>query len=499
MPDRITILFDEPIGTIRPYLHGHFAEHLGNCVDDGLWVGEDSSIPNIGGIRRDVAEALKKIAPPILRWPGGCHADNYHWRDGIGPPAARPKRLNHWWGHSVEHNGFGTHEFMNLCTHIGAEPYLAGNLGSGSPGEMRDWVEYCNGGYDTDLVKMRMKNGATEPFDVKFWGVGNESWGCGGGFEPEEYATEYKRFATFLNTFTREPTKMDLSLVAVGPPGNDLDWTRRLLKSLGKPKWDWRIHGLSAHYYCWTAGTATQYTVDQWYQLLEQATRVEQLIVEQRAAMDEFDPERKIALILDEWGTWHPPTPGRNKNHLWQQNTIRDALVAAMSLDIFHRHADKIYMANIAQIVNVLQAMILTDLDRMLLTPTYHVFDLYQSHKGGTSLRTVFESEAISFAVGEEKRKVAKLCGSASIKNSVLTLSVVNAHANLPVEATIDLKGRHFGQPSARVLSNADITAHNTFNSPMTVEPRLAPIDLLLIGQQTFPPASITVFTAQLR
>ncbi len=490
----LSVLFNEPIATIRPELYGQFAEHLGRCVYDGLWVGENSKIPNVAGIRRDVLSALQKLHTPVLRWPGGCFADDYHWEDGIGPPDKRPRRMNAWWGHDVEDNSFGTHEFLRLCELLGARAYLAGNVGSGTPRELKQWIEYCNFPADTTLAGLRKINGHAEPFNVPFWGIGNESWGCGGSMCPEDYASAYKRFSTFASTFCRDPLRMPLTFIACGPNGNNLDWTRRFFKKAGAFGNDCQIHGFAAHYYAGTAGTATQYTNDQWYELLHRATAVEQLIIDQRACLDEFDPQRKIGLIIDEWGTWHPPTPGEPLNHLWQQNTLRDALAAALTLDTFHRHADKVIMANIAQVVNVLQAMVMTDGDRMLRTPTYHVFDLYQSHQDGTSIRVEIASRDVKFPVGENLQKMPIVSGSASVKNQNLTLSIVNVHASLPVDVEIDLRGRVITDAQVHTLTHSDLTAHNTFDNPDELIPQ-SEVHIASGSRwtQTLPPASITV------
>ena len=497
---KLIIHLDEPIGTIRPELYGHFAEHLGGCVYGGLWVGETSSIPNDAGLRLDVLQALRRLHIPVLRWPGGCFADDYHWEDGVGAPSERPRRFNAWWGHDVDDNAFGTHEFLRLCELLGAKPYLAGNLGSGSPREMKQWVEYCNFTGDTTLVRRRRANGSAEPFNVQYWGIGNESWGCGGSMCPEDYAGFYKRFATYLGTLTRPPTRMPLTLIACGPNGNDADWTRRFFRKAGPPPsaggGDWMLHGIGAHFYAGTAGTATEYDVDQWYTLLHRALQVEQLILDQRAVLDEFDPQRKIGLLIDEWGTWHPPAPGDAANHLWQQNTMRDALVAALTLNVFNTHADKLLMCNIAQVVNVLQAMVLTDGDRMLLTPTYHVFALMRPHQGGTAVRVSCDARPVKFASGEEMATLPGLHASASVNDRTLTLSVVNPHASLPVEADLLLRPGGGGAWTARTLAHAELSAHNTFEQPTMVEPT----DLVSLGagsplRHSFPPASITVLS----
>lgn len=488
---QIVICLQEPIATINPNLYGHFAEHLGACIYEGVWVGENSPIPNVGGIRTDVIEALKKIRPPVVRWPGGCFADDYHWEDGIGPRNERPRRVNIWWGDDIETNEFGTHEFIQFCHFIGATPYICGNVGSGSPSELRNWVEYCNFASDSTLARRRAANGSPEPFGVRFWGVGNENWGCGGNFCPEDYAAEYKRFATYLRDFSGTP----LFLIACGPNGNNADWSRRFFTKLAGFR---RIHAFAAHYYCGTAGQATEYTTDEWYQLIHRSLAMEPLIKQQRAILDGFDPERRIGLLVDEWGTWHKPAEGHNPRHLWQQNTLRDALVAAATLDIFNRHADKVIMGNIAQTVNVLQAMILTDGDKMLTTPTYHVYDMYQSHQGGQSLRTSFEADDITFKAGNDERRLFGLSGSASLKDGVLTLSVVNPHVDSPIEATIELLGGKAEKAEVTVLKHEDIHAHNTFDAPETLTPQTSTVDLNSECRHAFAPASVTVFRARL-
>lgn len=491
----ITVCLDEPIARINPHLYGHFIEHLGQCVDGGLWVG-DGAIPNIDGIRMDVVEALKKIRPSVLRWPGGCFADGYHWRDGVGPRRDRPRTLNLWWGQTVENNHFGTHEFMRLCRLIGAEPYFAGNLGSGTPRELSEWIEYCNYPRDTTLARQRAANGSPEPFGVKYWGVGNEAWGCGGKFCPEDYAAEYKRYANFLHDMGGTA----LQLIACGPNNNDLDWTERFFKKLGDFR---RIHGFAAHYYAYNGdgkyGQATEFTDAEYYGMLHKALGVEPLLIEQRQLLDRFDPQRKVGLILDEWGAWHPATPGRNPRFLWQQNTMRDALVAALTLDVFHRHADKLVMANIAQMVNVLQALLLTDGDQMIRTPTYHVFDLYQGHQNGQAVRTQCDTPAFTFSLNSEEQSLPRLTGSASIQDNTLTLSLVHTHPTEPFDATIHLRGGAFTELRVSELFADDVRAHNTFDSPARVQPRTSV--LRLSGEQwhyTFSPGSVTVFTVAL-
>lgn len=458
---KVTVLLDEPIGTINPNLYGHFVEHLGSCIYDGVWVGRQ--------LCEQVVQKLRRVSVPVLRWPGGCFADNYHWRDGIGPYADRPRRVNTSWGNVIDDNSFGTHEFMRLCRALGARPYLAGNVGSGSPAELRDWVEYCNHPGGSTLSDERAANGDRQPFGVRYWGVGNEAWGCGGHFTPEQYAEEYRRFATFMRDVGTPP-----HLIACGPDANDLDWTERFFCQLQRQQRFKRIHGYAAHYYCGSAGTATQFTEGQWYELLYKATLMETLITQQRQLMDRFDPGRKIDLIVDEWGTWHPPTPGRNPAFLWQQNTLRDALVAGLTLDIFNRHADKLAMANIAQTVNVLQALLLTEGDRVITTPTYHVFDLYQHHQGGQSLRVEVDASPVLINEGPEMRRLASLSGSASRRQNTLTLTLVNVRLGEQIEAQITMRGASAAVVQQRSLTHIQMMAHNSFEIPETVVPTRA-------------------------
>lgn len=488
----INIMLTEQIATINPNIYGHFAEHLGHCIYEGIWVGEDSAIPNTDGIRDDVVTALRRIKPPVVRWPGGCFADDYHWEDGVGRRNQRPKRINAHWGQVIELNEFGTHEFIEFCRRIGAEPYICGNVGSGSPRELRDWVEYCNFPGESTLALQRANNGNKEPFRVKYWGVGNENWGCGGNFDPEDYAAEYRRFSTFLFDFPDAP----LYLIGCGPSGNNHDWTHKFFQKLHGFR---KNHGYAAHYYCGTAGTATEYTTDQWYELLARAAQMEKLVVEQREIMDEYDPQRRIGLLVDEWGTWHPSTPGREPRFLWQQNTLRDGLVAALTLDIFNRHADKVVMGNIAQTINVLQAMILTAGDKMLTTPTFHAYEMYAQHQGGQALKVSFEADDISFLVGSEKRQFWGVNGSASLTDKTVCLTVVNPNVENPLEATIHLSEGGAKEATARILTHDDIHAHNTFDMPQNVVPYTEPITATgKTFQHRFPPASITALLIQL-
>lgn len=464
---KITINPNDPIATINPNIYGHFAEHLGRCIYDGIWVGEDSPIPNTGGIRNDVVAALRKMKPPVIRWPGGCFADDYHWEDGVGPRDARPRRVNIHWGEVTESNAFGTQEFVRFCRMVGAEPYLVGNVGSGAVRELREWVEYCNYDGDSTLAQRRAADGSPEPLDVTYWGVGNENWGCGGSFSPEDYGTAFRRYATYVRGFGK-----DLFVIACGPASNDIEWTVRFFRKLRTDYWDFRnIHGFAAHYYCGTAGTATDYTVDQWYELIYKGLRMEDLVVQQRAAMDAYDPQRKIGLIVDEWGTWHPVEPGTHPRFLYQQNTLRDALVAATTLDIFNRHADKVVMANIAQTINVLQAMVLTQGEQAVVTPTGYVYEMYAPHQGATAVRMTIETPSVVFTAKDGEDDLPLIAGSASVRGDTLFVTLTNAHATEAAEVELSLLGGAQAMGATGRLLSGEIHAHNTFDAPAAIEP----------------------------
>jgi alpha-N-arabinofuranosidase len=475
------------IGTINPKIYGHFAEHLGRCIYDGIWVGKDSNIPNTEGFRNDLIAALRKMKPPVIRWPGGCFADDYHWQDGIGPSANRPRRINIHWGEVIETNQVGTQEFARFCRLVGAEPYFCGNVGSGSPRELRDWVEYCNFPGDSSWARQRAADGSPNPLNVTYWGIGNENWGCGGNFSPEDYCTEFRRFGSFVRGFGKK-----LFAIACGPAGNDVEWTTRFFRKLYKDYWSYEnIHGFAAHYYCGTSGTATQYTENDWYRLISQGLYMEPLVIQQRAAMDAFDPQRRIGLIVDEWGTWHPVEQGTNPAFLFQQNTLRDALVAATTLDIFNRHADKVVMANIAQTVNVLQAMVLTEGDKMLVTPTGYVYEMYAPHQGGESIRTRIETDTVSFKKGEKDESLPVVAGSASLKDRLMFLTLTNAHATQAQEVNVSLLGGAKAAGAKAYALSGEIHAHNTFDATDACKPQT--FDLAASGSEfkvTLPPAS---------
>ena len=450
-------------GTISRYIFGHFAEHLGRCIYGGIYVGEDSPIPNDAGMRRDVVQAMKNIRVPVLRWPGGCFADEYHWRDGIGPKEARRRMVNTNWGGVVEDNSFGTHEFLELCRQVGCEPYITGNVGSGTVQEMSEWVEYLNSDGDSTVVRERRANGRQDAWGVRFWGVGNESWGCGGNMRPEYYADTYRRYQCFCRTYGDHR----LYKIACGPSDADVAWTEVLMKNAA-----FCMDGLSLHSYTIPGGwnnknRATEFTREDYFETLALSADMERKIRLHAAVMDRYDPEKRIGLIMDEWGTWFQVEPDTNPGFLYQQNTMRDAMVAAVHFDLFARCCDRLFMANIAQTVNVLQAIILTEGDQMVLTPTYHVFDLYQDHMDARQLDCYIQSERI----GTEKYGIGAISASASEKEGRITLTLSNLDPEKAREVDISLRDEAIQQVSGRILTGA-MDAWNDFGrSPLAVQP----------------------------
>jgi alpha-N-arabinofuranosidase len=453
---------DQDGGRIDRHIYGHFAEHLGRCIYDGIWVGEKSPIPNTRGIRNDVVAALQNLHVPVLRWPGGCFADDYHWRDGIGPRGQRPRRINIHWGNVVETNAFGTHEFLDLCEQIGADPYIAGNVGSGSPEELRDWVEYMTYDGDSTLAGMRRKNGRDKPWKLQYVGVGNENWGCGGNMRPEYYADVYRDFATYLRDFSGSR----LTRVACGPNGGDRNWTNVVMQQAAE-----HMQALSLHYYTvaapWdTKLTATGFGEREWFAILENGRRMDGIVSDASDIMNRIDPTKRIGLYVDEWGAWYRDTP--NTSPLWQQNSLRDALLAAETLHIFHEHSDRVRMANIAQTVNVLQSMILTDGPKMLLTPSYHAFEMLRVHQDATRLPVVLSSP--DYRVGDRAMPALSVSASRD-KSGVVHVSIVNVHATKPVNLACELPGLKGATVTGRVLTADKLDAHNTFDSPEAVKP----------------------------
>ena len=446
---------------INKNIYGHFSEHLGRCIYGGLFVGKDSPIPNVNGMRTDVVEALKKIHVPLLRWPGGCFADEYHWQDGIGPQANRKRMVNTNWGGVVEDNSFGTHEFMELCEQIGCEPYINMNVGSGSVREMAEWVEYLNSDGDSSVVKQRQANGREKAWGVKYVGVGNENWGCGGNMRPEYYADEFRRYQTFCRTYGEHK----VCRIACGPSSADTNWTEVLMKNAGN-----YMDALTMHHYTvptetWqgSKGSATDFGMDLYLNTMRVANRMDAIIRGHLAVMDRYDPEHRVGLIVDEWGTWHDVEPGTNPGFLYQQNTMRDAMVAALTLNIFNSHADRVIMANIAQMVNVLQSVVLTEGDQMLLTPTYHVFDLYQPHMDAALLPSVTFADELTAGV-------KKITASASVKDGVITVTAANLDPEQSVQVLLTLDGVDAAYEGGRVLTG-EMHAMNTFEDREHVTP----------------------------
>ncbi len=459
---RLVINVSNKKSKINKEIYGHFSEHLGRCIYEGLYVGEDSKIPNKNGMRSDVVEALKEMKIPMLRWPGGCFADEYHWMDGIGPKESRKKMINTHWGGVLEDNSFGTHEFMELCEQLGCEPYINGNLGSGTVQEMSEWVEYLTFDGVSPMADLRAKNGRKEPWKVKFFGVGNENWGCGGNMTPEHYANEYRRYQTYCRNYGDNR----LFKVAGGPNVNDYNWTETVMRIAHR-----HMDALSLHYYTlekvWEdKGEATSFDEAGWYKTLKNAYYMEELVTKHSSIMDKYDPEKRIALAVDEWGCWFNVEKGTNPGFLYQQSTMRDALVAGLTLNIFNKHSDRVRIANIAQMVNVLQAVILTEGEKMLLTPTYHVFNMYKHHQDATLVDSFIETSLI----GVEEAKVINLSESCSIdKDGKLHITINNLSITDSYTINSAIVDMAVNSVKAEILSN-DMTAHNTFENPDLVK-----------------------------
>jgi alpha-N-arabinofuranosidase len=466
---QIVINLEKQKHTVSRMIYGHFSEHLGRCIYEGLFVGKDSSIPNVNGMRSDVVKALREMKIPVLRWPGGCFADEYHWKDGIGDPAGRKRMVNTHWGGMVEDNSFGTHEFLELCEQLGCEPYINGNLGSGEVAEMQEWVEYMTFNGESPMAGLRRQNGREEPWAVKYFGIGNENWGCGGNMRAEYYADLYRRYATYVRNYGENK----IFRIASGP-GTDYGhdrlnhcWTRTMMENARH-----MFDGLALHYYTLTGnwsnkGSATEFDETEYYTTLKKALWLDEVIKQHAAIIARFDPEKRIKIIFDEWGTWHDAEPGTNPGFLYQQNTMRDALVAATSLHIFNSHADVVHMANIAQLVNVLQAVILTDGAKMLLTPTYHVFNMLKGHQDAMLL----ESHQRCGKAGGGEWEVPRISHSATAQpDGSVTLTVCNLSADQTTEISLSLLGRHVQVDEAEVLKGG-IQDKNTFEQPDAVHP----------------------------
>ena len=444
---------------INREIYGHFSEHLGRCIYNGIFVGEGSPIPNTNGVRNDVIEAFRNINMPVLRWPGGCFADEYHWRDGIGDKASRPKMVNTHWGGVTEDNSFGTHEFFDLCEKIGCEPYLAGNVGSGTVEELADWIEYITFDGVSPLADERRKNGREKPWKLKYLGIGNENWGCGGNMRPEYYADLYRRYQTYCRNFSGN----ELFKVAGGPNVDDYHWTDVLMSIIN----DWHAKAISLHYYTIPSGnfeakgSSVNFTDEEYYSTIKNAQHIDELIVKHAAIIRRHSD--KMKLVVDEWGCWYDVLEGTNPGFLYQQNTMRDALVAAVSLNIFNSRSDIVCMANLAQAVNVLQALLLTEGEKLVKTPTYHVFDMYKTHQ---------DSELVySFTENSVQNNVPVVSQSASIdKDGKMTMTFANASLDEDFEIDCSLVGFDAKSVSACILTE-DVRAYNDFDAPEKIKP----------------------------
>ena len=456
-------------GHLNRELQGNFSEHLGRCIYEGVYVGENSEIPNVNGMRTDVVEALKEMGLAVLRWPGGCFADEYHWKDGIGDKASRKKMINTHWGGVVEDNSFGTHEFMELCKQIGCKTYINGNVGSGTVQEMSEWVEYMTFEGVSPMADLRAKNGHEEPWTVDYFGVGNENWGCGGNMRPEYYGDLYRRYQTYVRNYNgSKPIKK----IACGPNAGDFHWTDKLLETCFDHA-NGLMDGMSLHYYTvptgdWShKGSSTDFDDKLWYETLNRTLYMEELIKGHSAIMDQYDPDKKIGMVIDEWGTWYDVEPGTNPGFLYQQSTMRDALVAAINLNLFNKNCDRVKMANIAQLVNVLQSVILTEGPKMVKTPTYHVFNMFKYHQDAELLDSNLDVVKIGL---DEKFMVPNLTESVSLGTDGKIHVTIG---NLSISEDYDVEGI-FAETEIKAVKGeiltGEMTAHNTFDAPETVK-----------------------------
>ena len=513
LASRIEVLTGEPLGIISPNLYGHFTENLSGVIYDGVWVGANSKVPNIDGIRKELIDEMKKIKAPVVRFPGGCFADSYDWRDGVGPLDKRPRRTNFWApgetsaapaSHRYDPNEFGTNEFAHFCKLIGSEPYLAANLRSLPAAEFYRWIEYCNSpAGSTSLAEIRAAGGFKDPFNVRFWGVGNESWGCGGNFTAQEYAVEFRRFATWVPRFGQE-----ISFIGSGPNVDDWAWTRGFFEEIvrkGRGRLR-EVYGWALHHYAWNLsrgrtrdwvqgkGDALNFDSVDWYELLKEGDRMEGLINGHWQVMGEEDPDHGVKLVVDEWGPWYKPgseaTPG---DQLEQMPTLRDAVFSAMTLDTFNRNPEKIAMANCAQLINCLNSLYLAHEDRFVVTPVGHVFAMFAAHQGGQGLRTIFSAPTIDYDRDGKPASFWGLRGSASLHDKELTVTAVNPSVSDARDAEIVIRGATVKSGSATVLTNSDIHAHNTFAAKDVVVPETKNVDIKGAAlNYVFPPASVT-------
>ena len=455
---KISILInaDDRLGHISPEIYGHFSEHLGRCIYNGIYVGENSPIPNTDGIRNDIIEAFRNIKAPVFRWPGGCFAEEYHWQDGIGEKSLRRKIVNTNWGGVTEDNSFGTHEFMRFCELVGCKPYINGNVGSGSVREMSEWIEYMTSDAESPLTEQRKKNGRAEPWKLEYLGVGNENWGCGGNMRPEYYADVYKRYQTFCRNYSGNR----LYRIACGPSSADYNWTEAIMKNLDSNN----VDAIDLHYYTMPVWpemeSATDFDDELYYKTIAAANFSDELITRHSEIMNRYDPEKKIGLVIGEWGCWHKVEEGTNPGFLYQQNTMRDAIVAAIELNVFNRHSDRVVMANLAQAVNVLQSVILTEGDKMIKTPTYHVFDLFKTHQNNEAVYCYTQNENMS-----EGKNAPMISVSASVNEKSMTVTAANCSLTEEDAVECSIFGFKASSVSCRILTN-EAHSYNDFDCP---------------------------------
>ncbi len=487
---RVTVHADQGKDTISRNIYGHFSEHLGRCIYGGFYVGEASTgIPNTRGMRNDVVAAVRKLRIPVLRWPGGCFADTYHWKDGVGPKEQRPSMVNVWWGGTTEDNSFGTHEFLDLCEQLGAEPYFSGNVGSGTVEELKHWVQYVNSPSGNPLASLRKQNGHEEPWKVRYWGIGNEAWGCGGEMRAEHYVDVYRTFVTFMSSGwgNRGPFR-----IASGAAGGDYHWTEVLMRDIPLSLLD----GVALHHYAvidWNKkGSASEFTTAQYFASMREALRMETFVQNHIAIMDKYDPKKKVALVVDEWGGWYDTEPGTNPSFLYQQNTMRDAMIAGVTLNTFNNHCDRVRMANLAQTVNVLQAVVLTDGPKMLVTPTYHVMEMYTVHHDALMLPV--ETGSLPCIAGKDTLQAISVSASRD-REGFTNISLVNIDPVERHEIEVTVGGKSFASVAGRILAGRTPQDHNTFEDPQKIHP-VDFKDVKTTGtglRLTLPPCSVVV------
>lgn len=482
---------------INKNIYGHFAEHLGHCIYGGFYVGDTSTtIPNIDGVRKDIIDALVKMKIPLLRWPGGCFADTYHWKDGIGPKDKRPAIVNKWWGGVTEDNSFGTHDFLNMCEKLGADPYISGNVGSGTVQELADWVQYVNFDGKSPMSDTRKANGREKPWTVKYWGIGNEAWGCGGNMTPDYYADEFRKYATFMTDWGNTTR---IQRIASGASDADYHWTETLMKNIPIDM----LGGIGVHHYSiidWGhKGSATDFSEWQYAEIMKSAWQMEDIVKGHAAIMDKYDPKKKVAMCVDEWGGWYDVEPGTNPGFLFQQNTMRDAMIAGVTLNIFNNHADRVRLACLAQTINVLQAVILTNKEKLILTPTYHVMEMYSVHQNATMIPvTVKSPKFIVTNADNSKQKDTLIAVSASASkdaNGLTHISLVNIDNTKAQTVTVNIKGAMYTSVTGLILASAHIQDYNSFDDAQKVAPTTfsgASVKGDVLSVQ-LPPASVVV------